>query len=122
MRVLVVEPRKKPYVKEIENGLESLQSEVGGYIEIIYPFEDSVGLVCNESGKLEDLEKNRALRAEGSIYDIIYGTFLVVGLGDEDLCSLNDEMLEKYKNYYKCPESFIYVDGKILVVRVPWES
>ena len=45
--VLIVEPGKEPYVKEIDSGLESLQHEVGGYIEAIYPYEDPVALVCN---------------------------------------------------------------------------
>ncbi len=51
MNVLVVEPMKKPYMKDIDSGLHSLQKEVGGYIEAIYPYEDLVGLVCNEEGK-----------------------------------------------------------------------
>ena len=34
--VLVVEPDKKPYVKEIPSSLESLQHEVGGDIEAVY--------------------------------------------------------------------------------------
>ena len=70
--VLVVEPGKEPYVKEIDSGLESLQHEVGGYIEAIYPYEDPVALVCNEEGKLEDLPLNRALRDEdGDIYSFL---------------------------------------------------
>ena len=51
--VLIVEPGKEPYVKEIDSRLESLQHEVGGCIEAIYPYEDPVALVCNEEGKLE---------------------------------------------------------------------
>ena len=35
-------------MKEIDSGLESLQHEVGGCIEAIYPYEDPVALVCNE--------------------------------------------------------------------------
>lgn len=35
--VIVVEPSKKPYVKEIENTLKSLQHEVDGYIQAVYP-------------------------------------------------------------------------------------
>ena len=62
--VLIVEPGKEPYVKEIDSGLESLQHEVGGCIEAIYPYEDPVALVCNEEGKLEGLPLNRALRDE----------------------------------------------------------
>lgn len=59
--VLVVEPGKEPYVKEIDSDLKSLQHEVGGCIEAIYPYEDPVALVCNEEGKLEGLPLNRAL-------------------------------------------------------------
>ena len=70
--VLIVEPGKEPYVKEIDSGLESLQHEVGGCIEAIYPYEDPVALVCNEEGKLEGLPLNRALRDEdGDIYSFL---------------------------------------------------
>ena len=70
--VLIVEPGKEPYVKEIDSGLESLQHEVGGYIEAIYPYEDPAALVCNEEGKLEGLPLNRALRDEdGDIYSFL---------------------------------------------------
>ena len=44
--VLVVEPGKEPYVKEIDSGLESLQHVVSGCIEAIYPYEDPVALVA----------------------------------------------------------------------------
>ena len=37
MTVLVVEPRKEPYVKEIDPGLHSLQAEVGGDIGPLIP-------------------------------------------------------------------------------------
>ena len=70
--VLIVEPGKEPYVKEIDSNLKSLQHEVGGYIEAIYPYEDPVALVCNEEGKLEGLPLNRALRDEdGDIYGFL---------------------------------------------------
>ena len=80
MTVLVVEPGKEPYLKEIDPGLHSLQAEVGGDIAATYPFSDPVGLVCNDEGKLIGLELNRGLRDEdGNLYDIMAGTFLVVG-------------------------------------------
>ena len=47
--VLVVEPEKKPYVKEISPGLSSLQNEVGGYIEAVYPYEEPVAIICDSS-------------------------------------------------------------------------
>lgn len=40
MKVLVVEPMQEPYVKEIDAGLKSLQKEVGGRIQALYPFEE----------------------------------------------------------------------------------
>ena len=42
--VLVVEPDKKPYVKEIPSSLESLQNEVGGDIEAVYPLKSRLPL------------------------------------------------------------------------------
>ena len=43
--VLVVEPEKKPYVKEIGVDLAAMQAEVGGYIQAVYPYEEPVALV-----------------------------------------------------------------------------
>lgn len=37
MNILVVEPGKHPYAKEISGELGSLQQTVGGYIQAIYP-------------------------------------------------------------------------------------
>ena len=45
MTVLVVEPMKAPYVKNIPNELEHLQQAVGGDIEMTYPFDDKVGIL-----------------------------------------------------------------------------
>ena len=64
MNVLMVEPGKAPYETEISDGLEAMQAAVGGNIQAVYPYEDLVGLVCNEEGKLEGLPLNRALRTE----------------------------------------------------------
>lgn len=121
--VLVVEPGMSPYVKEIDSGLKSLQSEVGGWIEAIYPFEEEVALICNEEGKLCGLPLNRALMDEdGEIYDIIAGTFLVVGLGEEDFCSLSDEYIKKFSDRFKTPEKFAEIDGKLIVIRIESED
>ena len=40
LTVLVVEPMKEPYVKEIDPGLHALQAEVGGDIAASYPFDE----------------------------------------------------------------------------------
>ena len=81
MKVLVVEPMKECYTKEI-NGLEEMQALVGGYIQAIYPFPDKAAVVCNEEGKNLGLPFNRPLLDENDLpYDIICGTFFVAGLG-----------------------------------------
>ena len=85
LTVLVVAPGEKPSVVTIPAGLDSLYNQVGEPIQAIYPFEEPVGIVCNDNGKINGMQLNRALRDdENSIYDIVSGTFLVVGLGEED--------------------------------------
>ena len=117
MTVLVIEPEKKPYVKDISSGLASLQKEVGGYIQAVYPFDDPVAIICDEEAMLTGKELNRALRDEdGQIYDIVAGTFLVAGLGEEDFCSLTPEQIKKFSDMYKTPEMFLRLNGKLMVL------
>lgn len=123
MTVLVVEPMKEPYVKEIDPGFHSLQAEVGGDIATAYPFSDPVGLVCNDEGKLIGLELNRGLRDEhGEIYDVMAGTFLVVGLGEDSFTSLTPEQVQKYTEHFKQPEQFISLNGQIIALPVEPEN
>ena len=123
MTVLVVEPMKEPYVKEIDPGLRSLQAEVGGDIGAAYPFRDPVALVCNDEGKLIGLDLNRGLRDEnGELYDIMAGTFLVVGLGEEDFASLSPELAQKYMEHFRQPEQFISLGGQIIALPVEPEK
>lgn len=94
MKVLIVEPGKAPYTAEIPTGLESLQKQVGGLIQVLYVFAETepAAVVCNDEGKLIGLPWNRPLYdEEGNLYDVIVGTFLVVGLTEDDFGSLTDE-------------------------------
>lgn len=119
LTVLVVEPEQPPYVKSIEDDLRSLQAEVGGSIEAIYPFDDPVAIICNEEGKMLGLPLNRALRDEDHhVYDVVAGTFLVAGLGAEDFCSLNEKQIEKYSEHFKTPELFLRINGRMLVIPI----
>ena len=61
MKVLVVCPKQPPVLRDVKPGLKPLQEIVGGYIEAVYPFDDPVAIICNEEGKLNSLEMNRAL-------------------------------------------------------------
>lgn len=57
--------------------------------------------VCHGEGKLLGLPMNRALTDESGVpYDIVCGTFFVVGIGDEDFTSLTEQQIEKYRKKY----------------------
>lgn len=120
MKVLMVEPGKSPYETEIEGGLESLQAAVGGDIQATYPFDDLVGLICNDEGKLLGMPLNRALYDdEGHLYDIVAGNFLIVGLGEEDFTDLSPELMKKFSEQFKHPEKFARIAGEIIAVKQP---
>ena len=75
MTILFVQPGKRPVEKTIPHTLQDLQAQVGGTIEIVYPWPDRrVGLVCNDEGKLEGLPLNRAIP---EIEDAIAGDFFL---------------------------------------------
>ncbi|WP_312635140.1 antirestriction protein ArdA [Oscillibacter sp.] len=120
MTVLVVEPMKEPYIKEIAPGLSAMQAEVDGLISAAYPFDDPVAIICNDEGKMNGMERNRALRdSQGRMYDIVAGPFLVTGLGDENFASLSPELAEKYMEHFKAPEMFAMINGEIKAIPVP---
>lgn len=101
LKVLVVEPRKRPYVQEIDGSLASMQKLVGGTIQAVYPFDDAVALVCHDEGKLLNLPYNRFLYNKNhQPYDVICGTFFVVGVGAEDFQSLTAQQIRKYHEMY----------------------
>ena len=123
MNVLMVEPGKAPYEMQIGGDLQSMQTLVGGHLEAVYPFEQPVALVCCESGKLDGLPLNRALRdAVGDIYDIVAGNFFIVGLGESDFTDLPYELAERFAEQFRQPEMFMRVDGKIVAAPRPDEQ
>ena len=119
MRVIVVEPEKKPTAQDIGSDLESMQKIVCGSIEAVYPFDEPVALICNEEGKLLNLPLNRALRDdEGNVYDIISGTFFVCAAPpDSDrFADLTDQEVKTYMERFAMPEMFLNVGGNLFVL------
>ena len=114
MDVLIVEPEKSPRMANITGDLNSLQQVVGGYIEAVYPYDDPVAIVCHEEGKLIGLPLNRKLED----YDIIAGTFIVCGLGEEDFDSLTPELAEKYREKFADPEIFMKMGNHIVAIPI----
>jgi hypothetical protein len=111
LKILVIEPLKEPYVREIDGKLEIMQEIVGGLIQAIYPFDrPEIALICNEEGKLNRLPLNRALFDEnGKIVDIVAGTFFLCSApaDSENFESLTDEQIEKYKKRFEALEIYI---------------
>lgn len=116
MKILMMEPEKRPYPMEIPKDLNSLQTAVGGLIQVLYPFDDSVMLVCNEEGKISGLPLNRGLRHPdtGELYDVISGNFFVCDGNEEgEFSSLTEEQVAKYSILFHSPETFLMVNGKL---------
>jgi hypothetical protein len=119
MSVLMVNAGEYPKMVEISSGLEALQEAVQGNIEVIYPYDDPVGIICNEEGKLNGLELNRSIKDDrGRISDIIAGTFLVVGSGEENFDSLTPKQMEKYKKRFRYPETFMRFGGELVAIPI----
>ena len=119
MQVIVVEPKKKPTAQDIGSDLESMQRIVGGSIQAVYPFEETVALIANEEGKLLNLPLNRALRDdEGNVYDIISGTFFVCAAppNSDHFAGLTDQQVKTYMERFAMPEMFLNVGGSLFVL------
>ena len=94
MKVLIVEPGKYPREADIEHTLEAEQAVVGGTIEVVYPWRDRVGIVCNDNGIAENLPLNRML---------------------DDFTDLTPKQMKHYEEMYHDPQLFFLL-GKTLCV------
>ena len=112
IKVVVVEPNKEPYLKEIETDLESLQTEVGGLIQIT-DVDNDISLVLNEEGKLIPLEFNMFICGHN-----LRGTFFVSGFDydSEELVSLKENVIEELlKDIHYLDKIAIYIGGESMV-------
>ena len=120
LRILLVEPGRKPREMEIADNLDAMQKIVKGLIQVLYPFDDLVAVVANDEGKLLGLPMNRALRDEdGNIYDILCGTFFLSGIEEDRLVSLTNEQMQKFAQVYAVPELFVSINGNRFVLPMP---
>ena len=111
MKVLLIKPRQRPIIKEIDGSLESMQTLVGGTIQAIYPFRDTVALICNDDGKLLGLPPNRMLfdPDSGELCDVIAGDFFLCSAppDSENFESLTDEQIKRYTQRFQRIEFFL---------------
>ena len=111
MKILKIDPEKKPEAMDIDNSLESMQALVGGMIQAVYPFNEPVALICNDEGKLLNLPMNRVLQhpETGTIYDVVCGTMFLYGApaNSDHFTDLSPEQIARYQAYYQTPEFFL---------------
>ena len=120
IRVLLVEPGEKPRLVTVEHTLKNLQALVGGYIQAVYPWDDPVAVVCDDDGITNGKQLNRLLMDDaGTPHDVLKGAFFICGLGEEDFCSISDELAEKYTDRFRWPEMFTRtLDGHVVWIRL----
>ena len=104
IRILVVAPNEEPHQIKIPHTLKNMQNIVGGLIEYV-ELEHNVDLICNEEGKLLNLELNRLL---GN--DVIAGTFFIAGQHNGETISLSRKQIKKYKKAFRLEKDEYFID------------
>lgn len=98
IKVILIKQNSEPKLIKIENSLEEMQRIVGGFIEMVMPFEDDIAIVCNDMGKCMGLPFNRKIKN-----DYIAGDFFLcyAPIDSEDFESVPDQLIQKYINKFK---------------------
>ena len=95
MKVLKIYAAGEIAVKEIENTLKSLQTEVGGHIEPVRLFADNdITALANEEGLILDLPHNQNISG-------IKGDVIIVGVRGEEFCDLPQEKIDMLIQIFK---------------------
>ena len=121
INVLLIEPGKYPKQIEIEDTLEAMQETVGGYIEEYMPFDDEVAVICNEEGKMKNLDLNRGIYDKnGKLLDIICGSFFLcyAPIESEKFLPLPANLRAKYEKMFKEPERFFLSEKGIIAEKI----
>lgn len=95
IKILVVESNKEPIIKVVKKPLEEITNVINGILEYI-PLENNILLICNKYGKQNNLEFNRTIKN-----DIICGTFAIVEHNLQEIVSLENQKIKKYKKQFK---------------------
>ena len=104
IRVLVIKPNEEPHQVKIPHTLKDMQNVVGGLVEYVQ-LEHNVDLICNDEGKLLNLELNRLV---GN--DIIAGTFFIAGQLNGETISLSRKQIKKYRKIFRLDKDKHFID------------
>lgn len=113
MRVVIVEPGKYARIADIDGSLNSMQEIVVGSICAAYPWEERVGLVCNDEGLINGMLPCRYIPG----YQVICGPFFICGLGEENFDSLTEEQAARYEKLFHTPELIIDAPFGLMIER-----
>lgn len=104
VKVVCVRLGEDPVEKILPNSLMAFRNEVGGDIECVSAFPDDAGqtrIICNVNGKAMGFPVNRFLYDRGKIVDAICGDFFLVGVHQEEFCSLTEAAIERCKRQFR---------------------
>ena len=104
IRILVVAPNEEPHQLKIAHTLKEMQKVVGGLVEYVQ-LEHNVDLICNDEGKLLNLELNRLV---GN--DILAGTFFIAGQLNGETISLSRKQIKKYRKIFRLDKDKHFID------------
>ena len=80
------------------------------------PFDDEIAIVCNEEGKMNGAELNRAIYSnDKEMLDIIAGKFFIAyaPIESESFLSMPKDLMKKYEDKFRYPERFYQTDKGI---------
>lgn len=114
IKVLLMEPMKEPRLVKVENTLRAVQNLVGGQIQVLYPWDDPVVLVCDEDGKNNCRQlPNRVIGEENGCPDIVQGPFFICCTDEDEFASITDELAKKYDGKFRWPEMYIHITDTV---------
>ena len=96
MRIVYVPPNEKAIEKNIENSLESLKKQIGGYIQSGYYFKaHRIVALFDEEGKNKKLLYNIYLVSpRGKVLDVLVGPVIFCYQNGEEFDSLPEDVAQ----------------------------
>lgn len=108
-------PARPPKEKNISGTLDSMQEAVGGTIQAIYPFDEPVALICNDDGKTDE-SAHVPLYSRNRGYHLRQLLCRAAPPGHRNFTSLSKEQIERYKERFRFPETFLRIGGDAIFV------
>ena len=97
MNVLIIEPNKEPYTKQIPKNLDALRKILGNDIIEVIEYDENALIVYDDSALLDGLPINRYIDNKA-----IRGNFIITGNDTKtrDFADITQEQIEKYTQQF----------------------